>query len=452
MSRLFGTDGVRGIANQELTIELVMRLGRVAGFLATKEGRGKVLVGRDTRLSGEMLAAALIAGITSSGADVYDLGVIPTPGVAYLCRSLEADLGAVISASHNPFDDNGVKFFGSDGYKLTDVEEDRIASYIVDSKGSSIEDTLPHPVAEKIGRVRKIDDAWQMYADFVKSTANFSLEGYKIALDCANGAAYLAAPNVLESLGAEVILLNADPNGKNINQSCGSTHPDQLKEAVIRSGAQVGIAHDGDADRVIFVDEKGEIVDGDHLMAIVALDLMERNELPNKGIAATVYSNLGLKDVLSKNGGTVHITDNGDRYVLQEMLKSGLILGGEQSGHIIFLNYNSTGDGLISAIRLLEVIVRKRKPLSELTAQMFTFPQLLVNVRVKDKILVMESELVKQAIKKATEELGKEGRIFVRPSGTESLIRVMGEARDSGMVRKIVNEVAAAIASVDKDN
>lgn len=452
MSRLFGTDGVRGIANQELTIELVMRLGRVAGFLATKEGRGKVLVGRDTRLSGEMLAAALMAGITSSGADVYDLGVIPTPGVAYLCRSLEADLGAVISASHNPFDDNGVKFFGSDGYKLTDAEEDRIASYIVDGKGAFIEDNLPHPTAEKIGRVHKIDDAWQMYADFVKSTANFSLEGYKIALDCANGAAYLAAPHVLESLGAEVILLNADPNGKNINQGCGSPHPDQLKEAVVRSGAQVGIAHDGDADRVIFIDEKGELVDGDHLMAIVALDLLERNELSNKGIAATVYSNLGLKDVISKHGGTVHITDNGDRYVLQEMRKSGLILGGEQSGHIIFLNYNSTGDGLISAIRLLEVIVRKQKPLSELAAQMYTFPQLLVNVRVKDKTQVMESEPVKQAIKKATEELGKEGRIFVRPSGTESLIRVMGEARDSGMVRKIVNEVAAAIASVDKDN
>lgn len=451
MARLFGTDGIRGIANKDLTPELVMRLGRVVGYLALKNGKGKVLVGRDTRLSGLMLNSALIAGITSSGANVYDLGVIPTPAVAYLCRNLEADFGAVISASHNPYDDNGVKFFDKNGFKLTDEEEDNIASYIVDSKGLLIPDLLPHPVAADVGRVQKIDEAIDIYADFILDTANFSLEGYKVVLDCANGAAYKVAPKVIEALGAELIVLNAEPNGKNINQSCGSTHPEQLKEAVIRCGAHVGIAHDGDADRVIFVDEKGELVDGDHQLAILALDLLEKGELPSKAIAATVYSNLGLKDVIAKHGGTVHITENGDRYVLQEMLNSGLILGGEQSGHIIHLKYNSTGDGLLSAVRLLEVFVKKKRPLSELANQMSTFPQLLVNVRVKDKNRVLESDLVKHAVKKATDELGLEGRLFVRPSGTESIIRVLGEARDSTIVRKIVNEVAAAVASVEQD-
>lgn len=452
MARFFGTDGVRGIANSQLTPEMVMRLGRVAGYLAVKEGHGKVLVGRDTRLSGEMLAAALMAGITSSGADAYDLGILPTPAIAYMCRILEADFGAVISASHNPFDDNGVKFFDKDGYKLSDEQEDKIAAFIVDNKGNPITDNLPRPTGAEIGRLLKIEDAKEIYSDYVIKTATFSLEGYKIVLDCANGAAYEIAPKILESLGAELILINADPNGKNINQSCGSTHPEQLKEAVIRSGANLGIAHDGDADRVIFVDEKGELVDGDHQMAIVALDLLEKEELPNNGIAVTVYSNLGLRDVIHKHGGIVHVTDNGDRYVLQEMRKNNLILGGEQSGHLIYLHYNSTGDGLISTIRLLEVLVRKKRPLSELSAQMPTFPQLLVNVRVKDKTKIMESDIVRQAIRKATEELGKEGRLFVRPSGTESLVRVMGEAKDSVLVRKLVNEVAAAIASVDQDD
>ena len=450
MARFFGTDGVRGIANSQLTPEMVMRLGRVAGHLAVKEGHGKVLVGRDTRLSGEMLAAALMAGITSSGADAYDLGILPTPAIAYMCRILEADLGAVISASHNPFDDNGVKFFDKDGFKLSDEQEDKIAAFIVDNKGNPIPDILPRPTGAEIGRLLKIEDAKDIYSDYVIKTATFSLAGYKIVLDCANGAAYEIAPKILESLGAELILINADPSGKNINHSCGSTHPEQLKEAVMRSGAHLGIAHDGDADRVIFVDEKGELVDGDHQMAIVALDLLEKEELPNNGIAVTVYSNLGLRDVIHKHGGIVHVTDNGDRYVLQEMRKNNLILGGEQSGHIIYLQYNSTGDGLISAIRLLEVLVRKSRPLSELSAQMPTFPQLLVNVRVKDKIKILESDVVRQAIRKATEELGKDGRLFVRPSGTESLVRVMGEAKDSVLVRKIVNEVAAAIASVDQ--
>mgnify|MGYP000898967548 CR=1 FL=1 len=450
MARFFGTDGVRGIANSQLTPEMVMRLGRVAGHLAVKEGHGKVLVGRDTRLSGEMLAAALMAGITSSGADAYDLGILPTPAIAYMCRILEADLGAVISASHNPFDDNGVKFFDKDGFKLSDEQEDKIAAFIVDNKGNPIPDILPRPTGAEIGRLLKIEDAKDIYSDYVIKTATFSLAGYKIVLDCANGAAYEIAPKILESLGAELILINADPSGKNINHSCGSTHPEQLKEAVMRSGAHLGIAHDGDADRVIFVDEKGELVDGDHQMAIVALDLLEKEELPNNGIVVTVYSNLGLRDVIHKHGGIVHVTDNGDRYVLQEMRKNNLILGGEQSGHIIYLQYNSTGDGLISAIRLLEVLVRKSRPLSELSAQMPTFPQLLVNVRVKDKIKILESDVVRQAIRKATEELGKDGRLFVRPSGTESLVRVMGEAKDSVLVRKIVNEVAAAIASVDQ--
>lgn len=452
MPNFFGTDGVRGVANKELTPEIAFRLGRVVGYLAVKEGQGKVLIGRDTRISGQMFKAALIAGLTSSGADCYDLGIIPTPAVALICRKLDADYGAVISASHNPYDDNGIKFFDKDGFKLTDEHEGKIASYIVSSDGDSLEDKLPVPVADDIGTVYEVNDAESLYIDFILETVDYSLEGYKIVVDCANGASYKVAPKVYESLGAKLVLINTDPDGTNINRSCGSTHPEQLQEAVLRSNAHLGIAHDGDADRVIFVDEKGEIIDGDRQLAIMALYLLKENRLPGKAIAATVYSNLGLKDSLARFGGSVHFTSNGDRYVLKEMIERGLILGGEQSGHIIHLNYNSTGDGILSAVRLLEVVVKEKTPLSELAAQMPTFPQLLVNVKVKDKMKVMESEIVMDAVKKAQEEIGREGRLYVRPSGTEPLIRIMGEARDITVVRRIVNEVAAAVALVDKED
>lgn len=450
MPRLFGTDGVRGVANKELLPELAFKLGRAVGFLAVEEGKGKVLVGRDPRISGEMLSAALTAGLTSAGADCLDLGIIPTPAVALICRQMEADFGAVISASHNPYDDNGIKFFDKNGMKLSEEDEERIAAYVVDDSGQFVADELPRPVGNKVGRVYSVSDAKDRYADFLLSTADFSLDGYKIVVDCANGATSEVAPKVYESLGAKVILINADPDGVNINRSCGSTHPEQLQEAVVRSGAHAGIAHDGDGDRVIFVDEQGAIVDGDKQLAITAIDLLKNNMLPNNAIAATVYSNLGLKDCLSSFGGTVYFTENGDRNVLREMIDRGLILGGEQSGHIIHANYNLTGDGILSAIRLLEIMVRSKAPLSELAAQMTPFPQLLVSVKVKDKKKIMTSEFVLEAIRKGQEEMGREGRLFVRPSGTEPVVRIMGEAKDITVVRRIVNEVATAVASADK--
>ncbi len=445
MGRLFGTDGVRGIANLDLTPELAFKLGRAAAYvLVQKKGgsteTGRILVGRDTRLSGEMLEAALVAGITSVGVNVEVLGVIPTPGVAYLTRRLEADAAAMISASHNPVEDNGIKFFNADGYKLTDEVEDKIESYL----GEKMASKIPRPTGLKIGRVIRRDGLEEEYIRFLIGTVKERFAGYTVVLDCAYGATYHIAPKVFTTLGAKVIPLNNKDDGSRINVKCGSTNPQQLREEVIKHGAQLGLAYDGDGDRLIAVDEKGNIVDGDFIMGICGLQLLEEGALPNRSIAVTVYSNLGLAEAFRKAGGDVVITENGDRRVLAAMLEKGLALGGEQSGHIIFLEYNTTGDGLLTSLQLMGTIIRARKPLSELKGKIRKFPQLLENVHVKRKEEWMKNERINQIIGKFQQKLGNEGRIFVRASGTEPLIRVMVE----GPEQEALAEIAKGIAKV----
>jgi phosphoglucosamine mutase len=440
MARLFGTDGVRGIANQDLTPELAFALGRAAATVLTRGKTGtRMVLGRDTRVSGEMLEAALTAGITSAGVHVEKLGVVPTPGVAYLVRKLDADAGVMISASHNPVPDNGIKFFQGDGFKLPDAVEDEIEALLNN-------DQLPRPTGTGVGRVYERYDAVDMYRQYLQGTIDQRLDGLTIVVDCGFGASYRLAPEVYSALGARVIPLNAENDGERINVGCGSTHPEMLQKAVLEHKAQIGIAHDGDADRIICVDEQGQIVDGDQIMAVCALDRLSRNALPGKRIAATVYSNLGLLEALRGHGGDVEVTANGDRYVLEALREKGLVLGGEQSGHIIFLEYNTTGDGILTALQLLAVMVRQGKPLSELTKVMRRFPQVLKNVRVKTKAGWETNARIAQAIKEAEQALEGKGRIFVRPSGTEPLIRVMAEGPDEGELHGLADRVAGAIA------
>ena len=441
MGRLFGTDGVRGVANRELTPELAFQLGRAAASVLAADGdRSRILIGRDTRVSGEMLEAALTAGFTSVGADVVRLGIIPTPGVAYLTRIMGAGAAAMISASHNPVPDNGIKFFAGDGYKLPDEVEDEIERLI-----RSEVDQLPRPTGTEVGRVHDVPDSWRRYADFLRDTCPVSLAGLKIVVDCGYGAAYLVAPTVLRELGAEVIALHAEPDGGKINVRCGSTHPAPLQQAVVAHGAHLGLAHDGDADRVMAVDEGGALVDGDHLMAVCALERLAKDTLPKGAIAATVYSNLGLQTALREAGGTVVVTPNGDRYVLEAMRREGLAIGGEQSGHIIFLEHNTTGDGILTALQLLGTMVRDGRPLSVLAAQMPTFPQILENVPVAAKERLGGNEAIQEAVATAEEELSGRGRIFVRASGTESLVRVLAEGPDAEELRRIVDGVAVVV-------
>lgn len=439
MPRLFGTDGVRGVANADLTPELAFNLGRAAASVLTRDkSHATMLVGRDTRVSGEMLEAALIAGITSAGVHAVRLGVIPTPGVAYLVRKLQADAGVMISASHNPVPDNGIKFFSGDGFKLPDEVEDAI-------EGLLGNDSLPRPTGVAVGRVFERTDAAELFADYLKTTVDCRLDGLTVVVDCGFGAAYHVAPAVYQSLGAKVVALNAENDGSRINVNCGSTHPEQLREAVVASGAQIGIAHDGDADRIIAVDEQGNLVDGDQIMAVCGLDRLKKGALPERSIAATVYSNLGLIETYRQAGGEVVVTANGDRYVLEAMREKGLVIGGEQSGHIIFLEYNTTGDGVLTALQLMAVMAREKKPLSALTGVMRRFPQVLKNVRVETKEGWDTNSWISQAIQNAEKELGKKGRVFVRPSGTEPLIRVMAEGPDAEQLERLVDGIAKVI-------
>ncbi|MGE5508213.1 MAG: phosphoglucosamine mutase [Chitinophagales bacterium] len=450
MGRLFGTDGVRGVANRELTPELAFRLGRAGAAVLARHALGRegerprVLIGRDTRLSGTLLEAALTAGLTSVGADVVQAGILPTPGVAFLVRELKMDAGVMVSASHNPVPDNGIKFFSSDGFKLSDDLEDEIEA-LLGEVGS--EDGLPRPVGEGVGRAYPERRAEERYLDFLESTSPQRLDGLRIVLDCGFGAAYRVGPAVFARLGAEVFAMNAEADGARINVRCGSTHPEQLQAAVRERGAHFGLAFDGDADRVIAVDERGELVDGDHLLAIAGLDLLARDALPNRKIAATVYSNLGLVAAFRQRGGDVTITQAGDRYVLEALRREGLILGGEQSGHIIFLAHNVTGDGVLTGLQLAAILKRTGQPLSEAAQVMRTFPQVLHNVRVKEKERLAESGRVKDAVAAAEARLGAEGRIFVRASGTEPLIRILGEGPDEATVRRAVDLVAAAVVA-----
>lgn len=444
MSRLFGTDGVRGIANSELDAELAYNLGRAGAYILTEENKHKprIAVGMDTRISGDMLEAALVAGICSMGGEAVVLGVLPTPAVAYLTRYYEFDAGIVISASHNPFEYNGIKFFDNKGYKLSDELEDKIQDII--EKGM-IE--LPNPIGEGIGKKVEIDNAVHAYIDFLKKTVDVNLRGMKIAVDCANGASYIAAPSVLADLGAQIVVINNKPDGKNINQNCGSTHPEELQRLVADTGAHVGLAFDGDADRLIAVDNKGEIVNGDHIMAICAKHMKTNGRLNKDTVVTTIMSNMGLEIALKREQCSIRRTKVGDRYVLEEMMNGGYNLGGEQSGHIIFLEHNTTGDGLLTALQLLSVIKETGCKLSELKSIMTELPQVLVNAKIKNgnKDKYLEDPDIKSAIENIEKRMKNRGRVVIRPSGTEPLVRVMLEGEDKCNIKEYAENLASLI-------
>ena len=446
MGKLFGTDGVRGVANKELTAELAYKMGRAGAYILSKKADNKkplIVIGQDTRISGHMLEGALIAGICSVGGDVVKVGIIPTPGVSYLTRLLNATAGIVISASHNPFGDNGIKFFSSTGHKLPDSVEAEIEQLVLG------EDKMPFPIAEELGSVRELEDACEKYIGFAKNTIDTKLNNIKVVVDCANGAAFQAAPQALRELGAEVIVINNQPNGININKNCGSTYLEGLKKEVLKQGADIGIAHDGDADRMLAVDEKGNVVDGDQIMVTCGIYLKEKGLLKNNALVVTVMSNIGLHLALKQAGITVYQTQVGDRYVLEKMVEVGSGLGGEQSGHIIFLDHNTTGDGLVSALQLLQVMMDTGKPLSQLAAQMEIFPQVLLNARVENKAKVMSNPIFLKKIKEIEENLG-EGRVLVRASGTEPLVRVMVEGPKIDLIKSMAEELSALAAELDK--
>lgn len=444
MGRLFGTDGVRGVANVELTAELAYNLGRAGAYVLTGELQHvpKILVGMDTRISGDMLEAALVAGICAVGAQAVCLGVIPTPGVAYLTRKYQTDAGIVISASHNSFEFNGIKFFDGRGYKLPDAMEEKIEEMILDSACQ-----LPVPTGSELGRKHVKEEALDDYIAFLKSTIEGNLEGLKVAIDCANGAAFEVAPVTLFELGAEVGVIHNEPDGININKGCGSTHMEDLKAFVKERGADVGLAFDGDADRMLAVDENGNLVDGDQIMAIIGLELKKQEKLPQNTIVATVMSNLGFDIMARRESLQLAKTKVGDRYVLQEMLDKGYVLGGEQSGHVIFLEHNTTGDGMITALQLLSVLKRTGKKLSELASVVQVLPQVLKNAKVSNekKNGYMEDEVIARMCSELEEEFKGEGRVLIRPSGTEPLVRVMIEGKDQEYITKRAAELAIVI-------
>ena len=444
MARVFGTDGVRGEAIVTLLPEMAYRLGRAATIYFGKESEEQplIIIGRDTRISGEMFESALTAGICSAGGRAMLAGIIPTPAIAYLARKHKAKAGIVISASHNPFHDNGIKFFGGDGYKLPDSVEDELEAIVHQLE---TDDNYPRPTAEHIGHIEYRTDLLNQYMEFVISTCKERFEGVKVVLDCANGAAYEAMPKILRHLGATVKVIHALPNGTNINDGCGSTHLESLQKAVLENGADFGIAHDGDADRCLCVDEKGQIIDGDHILVMCAMDMMKDGKLPYNTVVTTVMANIGFHQAIKKAGGRAEITKVGDRYVLENMLKNGYKIGGEQSGHIIFTDFSTTGDGLITALQVLSSLKRSGRKASDLTALMTTYPQLLVNVKVATKEGWETNEAIKKAIAAGDEELGENGRILVRPSGTEPLIRVMAEGPDQEQLDRICHAIADVV-------
>ena len=439
--KFFGTDGIRGLTNSEpMTAETALRVGQAAGaHFLRGDHRHRVVIGKDTRLSGYMMESAMVAGFTSVGMDVVLLGPMPTPAVAMLTRSMRADLGVMISASHNPFADNGIKLFGPDGYKLSDDAEREIEK--------RLEDSPKLARSELIGRARRIDDARGRYIHFAKSTfpEHLRLDGLKVVLDCANGAAYHVAPEALWELGAEVIPLGVSPDGININDGCGSTYPQSLQETVVASGAHIGLALDGDADRLIVVDETGRIVDGDQLMSLIALGLHGRGELQGNAVVATVMSNLGLERKLGEAGLKLLRSKVGDRYVLEEMRKSGCNVGGEQSGHIILTDHSTTGDGLIAGLQVLAALVEADAPASALLNQFEPLPQLLKNVRFNGGAEPLEADSVQKRIAAAEAELEGRGRLVIRKSGTEPLIRVMAEGDDPALVERLVDDICEAV-------
>ncbi len=443
MGKYFGTDGVRGEANVELTSELAFQLGRFGGYVLSQHEteRPKVFVARDTRISGEMLESALIAGLLSVGIEVYKLGVLATPGVSYLVRTEKASAGVMISASHNPALDNGIKFFGNDGFKLADDQELEIEALL-----DAPEDTLPRPSAEGLGTLVDYPEGLRKYEKFLVTTGT-DLSGMTVALDTANGAASVSARDVFLDLNAEIAVIGEKPNGLNINDGVGSTHPEQLQELVKETGADLGLAFDGDSDRLIAVDETGEIVDGDRIMFIIGKYLSEKGLLAHNTIVTTVMSNLGFHKALDKQGINKAITAVGDRYVVEEMRSSGYNLGGEQSGHVIIMDYNTTGDGQLTAIQLAKVMKETGKSLSELAAEVTIYPQKLVNIRVENsmKERAMEVPAIANIIAKMEDEMAGNGRILVRPSGTEPLLRVMAEAPTDAEVDYYVDTIADVV-------
>ena len=441
MGKYFGTDGVRGVANSELTPEMAFKLGRFGGFVLTKDkDRPKVLIGRDTRVSGHMLEGALVAGLLSIGAEVMRLGVISTPGVSYLTKALGAEAGVMISASHNPVADNGIKFFGPDGFKLSDEQEFEIEELI-----DMTEDQLPRPVGADLGQVMDYFEGGQKYLQYLKNTVDEDFSGIHIALDCAHGATSSLATHLFADLDADISVMGASPNGININAGVGSTHPEALAAMVKEKGADVGLSFDGDGDRLIAIDEKGNIVDGDQIMFICGKYMKEHGRLKHSTIVSTVMSNLGFYKGLEGYGIQSVPTAVGDRYVVEEMKKNGFNLGGEQSGHIIFLDYNTTGDGLLTGLQLVNIMKATQKKLSELAADMKKFPQKLVNVRVTDKHHVTDNEKVKAIIEQVEAEMNGNGRILVRPSGTEPLVRVMAEAPTEELCETYVERIVSVV-------
>ncbi len=442
--RIFGTDGVRGVANvHPMTTEVAMRLGRAAAHVFKDgERRHRLVIGKDTRLSGYMIETALVSGICSMGVDVLLVGPLPTPGISFITASMRADAGVVISASHNPYQDNGIKFFSRDGFKLPDELEIRIEELITSGEIDAL-----RPIADEVGKAYRVEDAVGRYIVFLKNTfpRELDLQGLKIVLDCAHGAAYKVAPAVFEELGAEVIALGVNPDGKNINAGCGSLYPEVIAAAVREHGADLGIALDGDADRVIFVDEHGDLVDGDSVMAICATRMLAAGTLKKKTLVATVMSNMGLEIALKKAGGSMIRTAVGDRYVVEEMRRGGYNFGGEQSGHMIFLDHNTTGDGILSALQVLQVIQRSGKRLSELAQVMESLPQVLLNIRVRQRTDLAELPEVSKVIAAAEEKLGEQGRVLIRYSGTEPLLRIMLEGTDQTQIEALAAEIAAAV-------
>jgi phosphoglucosamine mutase len=443
MGRLFGTDGVRGVANRELTAELALALGAAAARrLASSDGPGRrvVVVGRDPRASGEMLQAAVIAGLTSQGVDALRVGVLPTPAVAYLTGAYDADFGVMISASHNPMPDNGIKIFGPGGHKLDDDTEDQIEDLVAAGPGL-------RPVGADIGRVVDAEDAAERYLRHVSKASTLRLDDLTVVVDCAHGAASAAAPRAYRAAGARVIAINAEPNGLNINDGCGSTHLDAVRAAVLEHGADLGLAHDGDADRCLAIDANGELVDGDAIMVVLALAMKEAGELASNTLVTTVMSNLGLHLAMQSLGIDVRTTAVGDRYVLEELRAGDFSLGGEQSGHIVLPALGSTGDGIVTGLRVMTRMAQTGSSLADLASVMRTLPQVLINVQVADKATAAAAPVVQSAVEEAEAELGATGRILLRPSGTEPMIRVMVEAADEDVAHRLAKRVAEAVSA-----
>jgi phosphoglucosamine mutase len=442
MGRLFGTDGVRGVANRELTAELALALSAAAArrLVPPTSGHRLAVVGRDPRASGEMLEAAVVAGLASEGVDALLVGVLPTPAVAYLTAAYHADLGVMISASHNAMPDNGIKIFGPGGHKLDDDAEDRIEELVAEGPGL-------RPTGAAVGRVRPATDAIDRYLDHIVGAAAQRLDGLTVVVDCSNGAAYQAAPRAYAAAGARVIAINDQPDGLNINDGCGSTYLEPLRKAVVEHGADLGLAHDGDADRCLAVDGQGEVVDGDAIMTILALAMQEAGELASDTLVTTVMSNLGLHLAMREAGIAVRTTAVGDRYVLEELRSGEYSLGGEQSGHIVMPEFGTTGDGILTGLRLMSRMAQTRSTLAALAAPMQSMPQVLINVEVADKSAVAEAPAVRTAVAEAEAELGDTGRILLRPSGTEQIVRVMVEASDEDTARELAHRVAQSVSA-----